>query len=196
MFKSLARLSYTSFTFLSVYFFWFVAFCQLVFCIQGQNFSNTLEETHTKKFEGGRVSLEFKKVWNFLCKGITDVVSDKIKKQWYYFEGIFLEKLIPIQIAMDGILFRPMYGNIQDAVDSRFYALNSSLCQWNLESGLQSIMRFCIPRAVFRIPKSRIPDSTGKNFPHSFLHGAKCYEKDLLFQDPRLLTVLLEDWIK
>ena len=57
--------------------------------------------TH-KKFEGGSVSLEFKKVWNFLCKGITDVVSDKIKKQWYYFEGIFPEKLIPIQIAMDG----------------------------------------------------------------------------------------------
>ena len=102
VFKSLARLSYTSFTFLSVYFFGLLRFVSWSSVYKVRTFQTLWRiETHTKKFEGGRVSLEFKKVWNFLCKGITDVVSDKIKKQWYYFEGIFPEKLIPIQIAMD-----------------------------------------------------------------------------------------------
>ena len=37
----------------------------------------------------------------------------------------------------------------------------------------------------FTIPQAKISQN--------HLNGAKCYEKDLLFQDPRLLTVLLED---
>lgn len=103
VFKSLARLCYTSFTFLFVYFFGLLRFVSWSSVYKVRTFQTLWRiETHTKKLEGGRVSLEFKKVWNFFSKGITDVVSDKIKKQWYYFEGIFPEKLIPIQIAMDG----------------------------------------------------------------------------------------------
>ena len=34
------------------------------------------------------------------------------------------------------------------------------LCQWNLDSGFQSLVGFQIPWAVFRIPKPRTPDST------------------------------------
>ena len=52
--------------------------------------------------------------------------------------------------------------------DSGFQVLDSSLCQWNLDSGFQ--MRFsAIPAswAVFWILKPRIPDSTSKNFPDS-----------------------------
>ena len=58
------------------------------------------------------------------------------------------------------------------AVDSGFQVLDSSLGQWNLDSGFQSLVGFRIPWAVFRIPKHRIPDSfscipdsTSKNFP-------------------------------
>ena len=32
------------------------------------------------------------------------------------------------------------------------------LCQWNLDSGLQTLVGFWIPLAEFRIPKRRIPD--------------------------------------
>ena len=35
------------------------------------------------------------------------------------------------------------------AVDSGFQVLDSSLCQWNLDSGFQSLVGFRIPRAVF-----------------------------------------------
>jgi len=31
------------------------------------------------------------------------------------------------------------------AVDSRFHVLDSSLCQWNVDSGLKSLVRFWIP---------------------------------------------------
>ena len=48
------------------------------------------------------------------------------------------------------------------AVDSRFQELDSSLCQWNLDSGFQSLMSSRITGVVFRIPKSRIPDSNSK----------------------------------
>ena len=48
-----------------------------------------------------------------------------------------------------------------------------SLCQWNLNSGSQSLLRFRIPWAVFRIPKPRIPDSTSKIFPESGFHLQK-----------------------
>ena len=36
--------------------------------------------------------------------------------------------------------------------------------QWNFNCGFQSLVGFLIPRAVFLIPKPRIPDSTSKNF--------------------------------
>ena len=48
-------------------------------------------------------------------------------------------------------------------LDSTSWALDSSLCQWNLDSGFQSLVKF-------RIPKPRIPDSTSRNFRIS-LHG-------------------------
>ena len=31
------------------------------------------------------------------------------------------------------------------AVDSRFHVVDSGLCQWNVDSGLQSLVRFRIP---------------------------------------------------
>ena len=46
------------------------------------------------------------------------------------------------------------------AVDSTFQLLDSSLCQWNLDSGFQSLVGFRIPGAVFRIAKPKIPDSS------------------------------------
>ena len=50
-------------------------------------------------------------------------------------------------------------------VDSGFQVLDSSICQWNLDSGFQSLVGFRIPWAVVQIPKPRIPDSMSKNFP-------------------------------
>ena len=44
-------------------------------------------------------------------------------------------------------------------VDFGFQTLDSSFCQWNLDSVFQSLVSFRIPWAVFRIPKPRIPDS-------------------------------------
>ena len=38
------------------------------------------------------------------------------------------------------------------------------LCQWNLDSGFQSLVGFRIPSAVFRIPQPRTSNSTLKNF--------------------------------
>ena len=62
------------------------------------------------------------------------------------------------------------------AVDSGIQVLNSSLCQWNLDCGFQSLVGFRTPWSVFWIPKLRIPDSTSKNFTDSGiwipLHGA------------------------
>ena len=45
-----------------------------------------------------------------------------------------------------------------------FTVVDSSLCEWNFNSGFQSFVGFRIPWAVFRIPKPRIPDSTSKIF--------------------------------
>ena len=62
------------------------------------------------------------------------------------------------------------------AEDSGFHVLDSPICQWNLDSGFQSLVGFRIPWAVFRIPKPRIPDSISKIFRGSgiwiSLHGA------------------------
>ena len=49
------------------------------------------------------------------------------------------------------------------------------LCQWNLNSGSQSLLRFRIPWAVFRISKRRIPDFTGKIFPDFGFHYSKTF---------------------
>ena len=59
--------------------------------------------------------------------------------------------------------------------DSRFQLLDSSLIQWNLDSGFQSLVGFQIHWDAFWIPKHRILDSTSENFPDSRiwipLHG-------------------------
>ena len=52
--------------------------------------------------------------------------------------------------------------------DSGFQAPDSTnICQLTLDSGFQSSVGFCIPWAVFQIPKPRIPDCTSKNFSDS-----------------------------
>ena len=50
------------------------------------------------------------------------------------------------------------------AVDSGLRVPHSSVCQWNLDSGVQSLVGFWFPSVVFRIPKPSIPDSTFKIF--------------------------------
>ena len=47
-------------------------------------------------------------------------------------------------------------------MDSGFQVLDFGPCQWNLDSGFQSLVGFRIPWAVFQIPEPRIPDSTSK----------------------------------
>ena len=63
-------------------------------------------------------------------------------------------------------------------MDFGFQVLDSSLCQWKLGSGFQSLVGFRIPLAAFRIPKpSKIPDSASTIFSDSgfriLLPGAK-----------------------
>ena len=50
-------------------------------------------------------------------------------------------------------------------VEFGFQVLDSSLCQWNLDSGFQSLVGFRTPCTVFRILKPRIPNSTCTIFP-------------------------------
>ena len=57
--------------------------------------------------------------------------------------------------------------------DSGFQVLDSSICQWNLDSEFQLLVGFQIPWAVFRFPKPRIPDSMSKIFPDSRFHKHK-----------------------
>ena len=70
------------------------------------------------------------------------------------------------------------------AVGSRFKVLDSSLRQWNLDYGVQSLVRFRISWAVFWIPKTRIPDCASKNFLDSRiqipLHAANHLQKYLI----------------
>ena len=51
--------------------------------------------------------------------------------------------------------------------DSGLQVLDSSLCQWNLDSQFQLLAGVPILWAVLRTPKPRIPDSTCKFFPDS-----------------------------
>ena len=87
-------------------------------------------------------------------------------------------------------------------VDSRFQVLDSSLCQWNLDSGFQSLVGFRIPWAVFRIPKPGIPDSISKIFPVSGFSyvGWTCLSKTgwrRILRSTRLLCgeILIPIWI-
>ena len=75
------------------------------------------------------------------------------------------------QTLLNGVKLRlwRRLGNPRQSVDSGFYAmdsgfqvLNFSLCEGNFDSGFQSLVRFQVSRAVFRIPKPRIPDFTSK----------------------------------
>ena len=52
-------------------------------------------------------------------------------------------------------------------VDSAPWIPDPILCQWNLDSGLQSLVVFRIRRAVFLIPKPGIPDTRNKIFQYS-----------------------------
>ena len=57
-------------------------------------------------------------------------------------------------------------------VDSGFLVLDSGFCQWNLDSGFQSLVGFWNPQAVVQIPKPRIPDSN-QRFPGFSYMGRK-----------------------
>ena len=71
------------------------------------------------------------------------------------------------------LVMRVLHSNVKESkivlesrfhvMDSGFQALNFSLRWWNLESGLQSLGKF-------QIPKPMILDSTGKIFPDSGFH--------------------------
>ena len=52
-------------------------------------------------------------------------------------------------------------------MDSGSQVLYSSLCQWNLDPGFQSLVGYRIPWVIFWIPKPRSPDSKSKSFPDS-----------------------------
>ena len=58
----------------------------------------------------------------------------------------------------------PYVRESKTVLDSGFDTVDSSLCQWNLDSGFHSFVGFQIPWAVFWIPKSRILHSTSKIF--------------------------------
>ena len=73
-------------------------------------------------------------------------------------------------------------------MDSGGQVLDSSLCQWNLDSGFQSLVDSGILELfsrfqsqgfrILRVKSSRIPDSKSKNFPGSGLHEAKIFLRD------------------
>ena len=71
-----------------------------------------------------------------------------------------LPLILPAQYY--GYIFALCKGN-----PSQTWILDSILCQWNLDSGFQSLVGFRIHWAVFTIPKPRIPDSRIRNFPGS-----------------------------
>ena len=78
--------------------------------------------------------------------------------------------------ALTSICFCP-YKGIQDSLGSwipyrgfQTPGNGSSLCQWNFDYGLQSLVGFRISWVVLRVPKSMIPDSTSK-FPRFRIPG-------------------------
>ena len=70
------------------------------------------------------------------------------------------------------------------ALDSGIQVLNSSLCQWILDSKCLLFVGFWIPWAVFRTPKPKIPNSRRKFFPETGFHKNKL----LGFRSPDFLT--------
>ena len=76
-------------------------------------------------------------------------------------------------------------------VVSRFQVLDSSLCQWNLDSRFHSVVR--IQRAILSIPKPRIPDSTSKNFPDSGIQIPLHLGVTITFQG-RIQEFLIGGW--
>ena len=85
-------------------------------------------------------------------------------------------------------------GLSKTVLDSGFQILDSSLCQWNLDSGFQSSVGFRIPWTVVRIPMPRIPDSTSKIFSDSGFNLDSITWSDLLwfFIRPRSLLKLFK----
>ena len=59
--------------------------------------------------------------------------------------------------------------------DSGFRVLDSSVCQWTFDFGLQPLLGFRIPWAVLWIPKPRIPDYTSKKGIRIPLHKSICF---------------------
>ena len=82
------------------------------------------------------------------------------------------------------------------AVHSGLHVLDSSLFQWNLNFGFQTLVGFWIPWAVLPISKLRIQDSTSKNFADSgipfLLHGEIEWPRKMavrsLVQDVRMVS--------
>ena len=76
-------------------------------------------------------------------------------------------------------------------VVSRLQVLDSSLCQWNLDSWFHSVVR--IQRAVLPIPKPSIQDSTSKNFPDSGIQIPLHLGVTITFQG-RIQEFLIGGW--
>ena len=79
------------------------------------------------------------------------------------------------------------------------------LFKWNSDSGFQSLAGFWVPRAKFRIPKLRVPDSSRKDSPYSgirvtftrakFISGFTCVGSIWILRDsqwPSAQNCLLE----
>ena len=73
------------------------------------------------------------------------------------------------------------------AVDSRFRHWIPDRCQWNLDSGFQSLVGFHIPKPVFRIPIPKTPNSRSKYF-QDIQDGknAFLYFKKKKFKSPKI----------
>ena len=93
-----------------------------------------------------------------------------------------------------------MYGNIQDSLGfwiprCGFQILGTEFQSLSVQLGIWITLDNAVLYSLelysgFQSPGFRILQA---NISRIHLHGAKYYGKDLLFQDPRLLTVLLED---
>ena len=93
-----------------------------------------------------------------------------------------------------------MYGNIQDSLGfwiprRGFQILGTEFQSLSVQLGIWITIDNAVLYSLelysgFQSPGFRILQA---NISRIHLHGAKCYGKDLLFQDPQLLIVLLED---
>ena len=78
-----------------------------------------------------------------------------------FFKGLQCHSLIPPHVRE----FKAVLDSGFHTLGSGFQVLGSSLFQWNLDSGFQSLVGIRIPWNVFWIPKPRIPNSTSQIFP-------------------------------